>query len=55
MTYMSRISVNFIQVTPWGILHIFLYGGFRFGPDMSTSELFPFKMASKKTIEEPGV
>jgi hypothetical protein len=31
------------------------YGGFRFGPDMSTSELLPFKMASEKTIEEPGV
>jgi hypothetical protein len=31
-------------------------GGFRFGPDMSTSELLPFKMASEKTIvEEPGV
>jgi hypothetical protein len=31
------------------------YGGFRFGPDMSTSGLLPFKMASEKTIEEPGV
>jgi hypothetical protein len=36
----------------WGEL---MYGGFRFGPDMSTSELLPFKMASEKKIEEPGV
>ena len=31
------------------------YGGFRFNPDIRTDGLLPFKMASEKKIEEPGV
>jgi hypothetical protein len=31
-----------------------VYGGFRFGPDMSTSGLLPFKMTSEETTEEQG-
>ena len=31
------------------------YGGFRFNPDIRTDGLLPFKMASVKKIEEPGV
>jgi hypothetical protein len=28
---------------------------FCFGPDMGIGELLPFKMTSKKTIEEQGI
>jgi hypothetical protein len=32
-----------------------MHGGFRFGPDMSTSGLLPFEMTSEKTTEEKDV
>jgi hypothetical protein len=39
-----------IRWNSWKALsaRVLLYGGFRFGPDMSTSELLPLKMTSKK-------
>jgi hypothetical protein len=47
--HFDKAALQFIVVVPDR------HGGFRFGPDMSTSGLLPFKMASEKKIEEPGV
>ena len=50
------MAVLLVLEPPVPVLYVVIvYGGFRFGPDMSTSELLPFKMTSEKTIEEPGV
>jgi hypothetical protein len=53
--YIIYINIYIYICIYINIYIIYTYGGFRFGPDMSTSELLPFKMASEKTIEEPGV